>query len=113
MPEADLDSSPLAPAAGKTQLKDYDSLPTLEELPLWGFDGSSTQQAEGHSSDCVLKPVAVYPDGARTNGLLVLCEVSDPYQIASQILKNDRLGAEGIREIGSGLAVAQKVARVF
>jgi len=87
MPEADLDSSPLAPAAGKTQLKDYDSLPTLEELPLWGFDGSSTQQAEGHSSDCVLKPVAIYPDGARTNGLLVLCEVSDPYQIASQILK--------------------------
>jgi hypothetical protein len=31
--------------------------------------------------------VAIYPDGARTNGLLVLCEVSDPYQIASQILK--------------------------
>src|SRR6476659_53430 len=27
--------------------------------------------------------------------------------------ENDRLGAEGIREIGSGLAVAQKVARVF
>jgi hypothetical protein len=32
--------------------------PTLEQLPLWGFDGSSTMQAEGHSSDCVLKPVA-------------------------------------------------------
>jgi len=78
---------PVPNLRGKTQLKNYDSLPTLEELPLWGFDGSSTQQAEGHSSDCVLKPVAIYPDGARTNGLLVLCEVSDPYQIASQILK--------------------------
>ncbi len=49
-----------------------------EQLPLWGFDGSSTMQAEGHSSDCVLKPVAVYPDGARENGALVMCEVMMP-----------------------------------
>ncbi len=27
------------------------------ELPMWGFDGSSTHQAPGHESDCVLKPV--------------------------------------------------------
>ena len=45
---------------------------------MWGFDGSSTQQAEGHSSDCMLKPVAVYPDGARKNGVLVMCEVMMP-----------------------------------
>src|SRR6476646_2877822 len=38
---------PVPNLRGKTQLKNYDSLPTLEELPLWGFDGSSTQQAEG------------------------------------------------------------------
>jgi glutamine synthetase len=44
-------------------------------LPLWGFDGSSTQQAEGHSSDCVLKPVRVFPDSERVNGVLVMCEV--------------------------------------
>jgi glutamine synthetase len=69
---------PVPNLRGKTQLKDYDSFPTLEQLPLWGFDGSSTQQAEGHSSDCVLKPVAVYPDGARTNGVLVMCEVMMP-----------------------------------
>ena len=46
---------------GKTQIKEFASFPTLEQLPLWGFDGSSTMQAEGGSSDCVLKPVAVYP----------------------------------------------------
>ena len=63
---------------GKTQIKEFDSFPTLEQLPLWGFDGSSTMQAEGRSSDCVLKPVAVYPDGARTNGALVMCEVMMP-----------------------------------
>ena len=27
---------------GKTQIKEYSSFPGLEELPLWGFDGSST-----------------------------------------------------------------------
>src|SRR6202163_2983355 len=63
---------------GKTQLKDFDAFPTLEQLALWGFDGSSTMQAEGHNSDCILKPVAVYPDAARTNGVLVMCEVMMP-----------------------------------
>ena len=63
---------------GKTQIKAYDSFPSLEELPLWGFDGSSTKQAEGHSSDCLLKPIRVFPDATRTNGVLVLCEVMMP-----------------------------------
>jgi glutamine synthetase len=46
------------------------------EPPVWGFDGSSTNQAEGHSSDCVLKPVASYPDPIRGgDNVLVLCEV--------------------------------------
>jgi len=63
---------------GKTQIKEYASFPTLEDLPLWGFDGSSTMQAEGSNSDCVLKPIRVFPDGARADGVLVLCEVMMP-----------------------------------
>lgn len=63
---------------GKTLIKEFDAFPTLEQLPFWGFDGSSTMQAEGSSSDCVLKPVAVYPDPERKNGVLVLCEVMMP-----------------------------------
>ncbi len=51
---------------------------SLEDLPLWGFDGSSTQQAEGRSSDCILKPVAFYPDSMRKNGFLVMNEVLLP-----------------------------------
>lgn len=47
----------------------------LEDCETWCFDGSSTQQAEGNSSDCLLKPVAIYPDPARINGYLVMCEV--------------------------------------
>ncbi len=42
---------------------------------MWGFDGSSTRQAEGTTSDCMLKPVAVYPDTTKKNGALVMCEV--------------------------------------
>ena len=44
--------------------------------PIWGFDGSSTNQAVGHASDCVLKPVFVCPDPVRGgNNKLVMCEV--------------------------------------
>ena len=64
---------PVQNLRGKTQIKEFASFPKLEELPLWGFDGSSTQQAPGGSSDCVLKPVAVYPDTTRKNGVLVMC----------------------------------------
>lgn len=47
----------------------------LEDCPVWSFDGSSTNQAEGRSSDCLLNPVALYPDPARRNGWLVMTEV--------------------------------------
>jgi glutamine synthetase len=46
------------------------------DLPIWGFDGSSTNQAPGDKSDCVLQPVFTCPDPIRGGGnLLVLCEV--------------------------------------
>ncbi len=45
-------------------------------LPDWGFDGSSTNQAPGDNSDCVLKPVFSCPDPIRGGDhKLVLCEV--------------------------------------
>ena len=67
--------TPVPNLRGKTQIKEFEHFPTLDQLPLWGFDGSSTKQAPGGSSDCVLKPVAIYPDSTRLNGALVLCEV--------------------------------------
>lgn len=47
----------------------------LEDCPVWSFDGSSTLQAEGGASDCLLKPAAIIPDPDRKNGYLVMCEV--------------------------------------
>ncbi len=43
---------------------------------IWGFDGSSTNQAPGQNSDCVLRPVFSCPDPLRGgDNVLVLCEV--------------------------------------
>lgn len=47
----------------------------LEDCPEWSFDGSSTEQALGGSSDCLLKPVAIYPDPVRKDAFLVMTEV--------------------------------------
>jgi len=48
----------------------------INDLPIWGFDGSSTMQAVGNDSDCMLKPVKYIPDPIRGgNNIIVLCEV--------------------------------------
>lgn len=47
----------------------------LDDCPMWSFDGSSTEQAPGGSSDCLLKPVFICPDPQRKNAYLVMCEV--------------------------------------
>lgn len=68
---------PVANLRGKTRIAS--SAPqSVEDCPWWGFDGSSTQQAPGTNSDCLLKPVALYPDAGRTNGYIVMCEVMNP-----------------------------------
>ena len=60
----------------KTMIVD-DFSGNLSDAKQWSFDGSSTEQAEGNASDCLLEPVAVYPDPDRFggNGWLVMCEV--------------------------------------
>lgn len=68
----------------RSKTKFFRSDPELNDdgmmtLPEWGFDGSSTNQAEGGSSDCILKPACVVPDPLRGgNDVLVLCEVFNP-----------------------------------
>jgi len=67
-------SSPYRLLRSKTRV--FDERP--EEFPLWNFDGSSTNQAEGMKSDCVLRPVFTCNDPLRWNGALVMCEVLTP-----------------------------------
>ena len=47
----------------------------ISDVPVWGFDGSSTNQAPGENSDCVLEPVRVYKNPLEENCSLVICEV--------------------------------------
>jgi glutamine synthetase len=62
---------PTAKLRSKTKI-----VPDGQEPPIWGFDGSSTEQAPGDSSDCVLRPVKVVPDPIRGgDDVLVLNEV--------------------------------------
>ena len=66
--------SPTQNMRSKTKVVlDFDG--TLESCPTWAFDGSSTKQADGSSSDCLLKPVAIFSDPNRVNGFLVMTEV--------------------------------------
>jgi glutamine synthetase len=62
---------------GKTKIADK-APASVDDCPEWGFDGSSTLQADGHDSDCILKPVRLYPDAGRNNAFIVLCEVFLP-----------------------------------
>jgi len=47
--------------------------------PDWSFDGSSTGQAEGKNSDCILRPVKIVADPIRGDQhVLVMCDVLAP-----------------------------------
>ncbi|MAO36686.1 MAG: glutamine synthetase [Zunongwangia sp.] len=67
-------SKPTQKLRGKTKIV-TDFSGKLEDCEVWSFDGSSTGQAEGNSSDCLLKPVFICPDPQRKNGYHVMCEV--------------------------------------
>ena len=66
-------TEPTALLRSKTKIVDDKTDP-----PIWGFDGSSTNQAPGERSDCVLNPVFACSDPIRGgDDKLVLCEVLD------------------------------------
>jgi glutamine synthetase len=67
-------NQPTQTLRSKTKIEDNFS-GKLEDCSNWSFDGSSTGQAKGGSSDCLLKPVFICIDPQRKNGYLVMCEV--------------------------------------
>nr|XP_020474483.1 glutamine synthetase-like isoform X1 [Monopterus albus] len=63
----------------------YSEPKSIEDIPEWNFDGSSTYQAEGSNSDMYLIPVCMFKDPFTLDpNKLVFCEV----------LKYNRLPAE-------------------
>lgn len=69
---------PTANLRSKTKIINH-PVTKLEDIPVWTFDGSSTKQAQGNFSDCILKPVYYIPDPVRGGeNILALCEVYNP-----------------------------------
>ena len=78
----------------------------LEYLPKWNYDGSSTNQAEGHRSEVTLVPKAVFLDPFRKslNGYLAICETYD--MEGNALPNNHRKEAEEIFNQALALYVA-------
>ena len=52
---------------------------SLDQLPKWNYDGSSTEQADGTDSEVILVPRQLFSDPVRGgNSILVLCETTRP-----------------------------------
>lgn len=65
----------------------------LNDIPEWNFDGSSTQQAEGSKSDCILKPVRLYHKPL-SDRVYVFCEVTNPDGTPHETNLRSELGQE-------------------
>ncbi len=86
----------------KARLVEVSIDPSLADFPEWSFDGSSTNQAEGNDSDCILKPACFVHDPIRGEGnYLVLAEVYEadgktPHE------SNSRAQLRAVLEAGAG-----------
>ncbi len=70
------DPTPIVRSKTKIIPSDKSGAVELSDFPVWQFDGSSTHQAAGADSDCILRPVRFVDDPVRIgNAWLVMCEV--------------------------------------
>jgi len=67
----------------KTRTLGPDKVKSVQSLPKWNFDGSSTDQAPGDDSEVILRPCRIFRDPfrPRSDGLdniLVMCDTYTP-----------------------------------
>jgi glutamine synthetase len=67
----------------KTRTLTADKAASVESLPSWNFDGSSTDQAPGDDSEVILKPQRIFTDPFRPRSdgqknILVMCDTYTP-----------------------------------
>ena len=90
--------NPTSKLRSKTKIIDG-PVKKVEDIPEWGFDGSSTMQADGHDSDCALIPVRFTSDPIRGGDhVLVICEVNN---------------ADGTPHVSNTRAQLRKVAKKY
>lgn len=84
----------------KARVVNVGNSPTIDDFPEWSFDGSSTNQASGDDSDCILKPVAFFSDPIRGDGhFLVMTEVLNPDGTAHE--SNSRAQLRDVLDAGA------------
>lgn len=65
----------------KTRVMDGE-IASIADLPVWNFDGSSTNQAKGEDSEVLIHPCAIFNDPVRKqHHKLVLCETTTPQNV--------------------------------
>jgi len=66
----------------RSKTKVLDKAPaSVDDLPIWNYDGSSTGQAPGHDSEVLLKPARIFKDPFRGgDNILVLCDTYRPLE---------------------------------
>jgi len=72
---------PTQQVRSKARIVNVDDASSMDPnaYPEWGYDGSSTYQADGTDSDLILAPANVVKDPVRGgDAVLVLCEVMNP-----------------------------------
>ena len=93
-------AEPTAKLRSKTKVIWSEKVPVgpdhLSYFPDWSFDGSSTNQAEGKSSDCVLKPVLFIEDPIRQadpvtiySGGIPLTSQDKHYLVLCEVFESD------------------------
>jgi glutamine synthetase len=84
----------------KVKIVDYESIKNIVQigkLPVWNFDGSSTNQADTGNSDRLLNPVRVYTRRGfplDNSTVYVLCEVLTPDGTPHETNKRAKLNEE-------------------
>ena len=61
---------------------------SIEDIPEWNYDGSSTGQAEGNDSEVIIKPRSMFTSRHDIFHVLVLCDTYTPQNTA--LLTNNR-----------------------
>lgn len=90
---------PTGQVRSKTRIINLPYVLQISDFPEWTFDGSSTAQAHGSDSDCILKPVNFVLDPLHDGGdFLVLCEVLNPNGTIHET--NSRAKLRGVLEQG-------------
>lgn len=63
---------------GKAKMLEF-SPKSVEDLPVWNYDGSSTGQAAGHNSEVLIKPERIFRDPFRGGpNIMVMCSTYKP-----------------------------------